>query len=613
MNNEIRVLGKTTPKEIFLISQNKPFIQNEYMVIEDSRHDGNIIGEIIETVDYPMIINEILPQGSFIEFIEKMGYEIHKSVSIAKVKIINDLQYPVTPSSVARKPYYEEVKDLLINSNLPNEGLLLGIIKGTEDVHKSLPNDLKDIVPLWVNKKIVPQNGVPFSIDYNTFREYPGIGLFGGSGSGKTVALRSLCEEIMNVRIPGIVGDPHFEVDFDENNDGISELQMRDYSDRYKIFQVGENIGINFSKLSAYELIDLLEFSQELSEPMKSALVSIYEKGDTLAYLLDKIQKIRTVFENDNKPSKNKEPISQEQFNLYIKHKNDIAGATTLQGLSWRLTGLQKTGIFNNDISQLEKAIKECKLSIIRSTSYKTLKIMMSYVIKKMYKKRRKYAEWEQQLNRKANEKPNYFPMFLIIADEVHNFAPNTSNTTPLKSILREIAQEGRKYGVTGIFATQRPSLLDTTIVAQLNTKFIFRTNIKQDMDTIRVETNLSDENFIRLPDLSSGDCFVSSATLRKTYFVKFRTTRTKSPHQSNPFDELEEYKKQLESNSLDNVLEKMLPIKLDKIMSLHPDINRVYGEVVSIEEIIKTLDTLANRGKIEKQKTPMGDIYKSI
>lgn len=612
MNKQITVLGKTTPKEVFLISQNMPFVQNEYMIIEDKRHN-DIVGEIIETVDYPMIINQILPPGSFIEFIEKMGYEKENPVSIAKVKIINDLQYPVTPLSTARKPNYEEVKDLLINSNLPDDGLLLGVIKGTEDIHKSLPDDLKNIVPLWVNKKIVPQNGVPFSIDHNTFREYPGIGLFGGSGSGKTVGLRSLCEELMNVRIPAIIGDPHFEIDFSEPNDGIAEKQIRDYSGKYEIFQVGENIGINFSKLSVYELIDLLEFSQELSEPMKSALISIYEQGDTLAYLLNKIQKIRTVFENEAKPPKAKEQLTQEQLNLYTKHKNDIAGATTLQGLSWRLTGIQKTGIFNNDILHLEKAIKQCKLAVIRSTSYKTLKIMMSYVVKKLYKKRRRYAEWEQQLNKDGSEKPNYFPMFLVIADEAHNFAPNGSSVTPLKSILREISQEGRKYGVTNVFATQRPSLLDTTIVAQLNTKFIFRTNIKQDMDMIRVETNLSDEDFSRLPDLTSGDCFVSSATLRKTYFVKFRTTRTKSPHQSNPFEELAEYVKELDRTSLDSILERMLPIKSAKIPMIHSDINREYGETVSTEEIIRTLDNMADKGDIIKQRSPMGDIYKSI
>ena len=56
-----------------------------------------------------------------------------------------------------------------------------------------------------------------------------------------------------------------------------------------------------------------------------------------------------------------------------------------------------------------------------------------------------------------------------------------------------------------------------------------------------------------------------------------------------------------------------MLPIKSAKIPMIHSDINREYGETVSTEEIIRTLDNMADKGDIIKQRSPMGDIYKSI
>lgn len=603
---EIYVLGKTTPKEIYIITQDRAFMQSEYMIIEDEKH-GNLVGEIVETNYYPMVVNSILPPGCVIEFVANLGFETIKATAIAKVKILDELQSPVTPSSRVRNPEYDEIKHLLINAQLP-EGMLLGVIKGTDDVQDSLPSDLQDIVPLWVDKKIVPQSGVPFIINHHKLREYPGIGFFGGSGSGKTVALRSYCEEIMEIKAPGLAFDPHFELDFKEPNEGISESQIRDYQDRYEIFQVGENVGINFSELTVTELIDLLEFSKELSEPMKSALESVYEKGDTYTNLFNKIGKLRMAFENESRPQHMKQEIPQDAKMLFEKHKNNIAGASTLQGLSWRLSGLYKTGIFNKDISLVEKAIKNCKLAIIRSPKYKALRMISSYLISKLYKKRRDYQDFDQKLDSK--DRPDYFPMFFIIMDEAHNFAPNGNISTPTKRVLREIAQEARKYGVFEVFATQRPSLLDTTIVAQLNTKFIFRTNIKQDMDMIKVETNLTDEEFKRLPELSSGNCFVASATLRKTYYVKFRTTRTKSPHQADPFEQLKEYRSKIEASSLDNILIKFLPIKSDKINNIHADINREYGSHVAIDEITNTLERMSFKDILSKKKTPFGSIY---
>ena len=118
-----------------------------------------------------------------------------------------------------------------------------------------------------------------------------------------------------------------------------------------------------------------------------------------------------------------------------------------------------------------------------------------------------------------------YFPPFFTIVDEAHNFAPEGRDSTPTKSILRKIGQEARKYGVFEIMSTQRPRNLDNTLLAQLNTKFIFRLTDSNDMQVAKVEGNLTDGEVSRLPDLASGNCFVSSATLNKTYPVRFRTT----------------------------------------------------------------------------------------
>lgn len=609
-NNQIYVLGKTTTREAYVITQGKPFVQSEYLVIVDKLH-GNIIGEVVETNNYPMIVNSILPTGCVIEFIKKLGFDTDEITSIGKVKILEELQYPITPSSVVRKPEFDEVKHLLINTEI-NKGLLLGVVKGTEEVQKSLPDELKDIVPLWVDKKIVPQKEVPFTFNYRKLREYPGMGLFGGSGSGKTVALRSICEELMEVQVPGLVFDLHYELDFKEPNEGLDSSMVRDYSNKYEVFHVGKNLGIRFETLSSSELIDLMEFSAELSPPMRSALEAVYEKGDTLSYLRDKIKKLKIAFDNEAKPKHQRSEISQDAVILYEKYKHEVSGSATLQGLSWRLYDLDKSGIFRGDTALVEKAIRNCKLAVLRSQKETALQMISAYLIKKMYKLRRNYQDFQKSID--ENEaRPDFFPMFFVILDEAHNFASNAPFTTPNKRILRELAQEARKYGVFEAFATQRPHLLDTTILAQLNTKFIFRMNNENDMNAIKVESNLTDQEFSRLPDLVSGNCFVSSATLRKNYFVKFRTSRTKSPHQFDPFDELELYKQKIARTSLSVVLINFLPIKSDKIQNIHADINRAYGSHVTVEEIKSELEKMANSGDVSRKKSALGCMFEAI
>ena len=74
--------------------------------------------------------------------------------------------------------------------------------------------------------------------------------MFGGSGSGKTFGLRVILEEIMMKKIPGIVLDPHYEMDFTEAMPGIPSNFKQDFSRRFELFEVGKDVGILFSRFT---------------------------------------------------------------------------------------------------------------------------------------------------------------------------------------------------------------------------------------------------------------------------------------------------------------------------------------------------------------------------
>ena len=247
--------------------------------------------------------------------------------------------------------------------------------------------------------------------------------------------------------------------------------------------------------------------------------------------------------------------------------------------------------------------------------------MVSSYLIAKLYKKRRQYQD---SITKKNVEDVPFFPMFFIILDEAHNFAPNGSDEkmSPTKRVLKTVAQEARKYGVFEIMCTQRIGLLDSTIVAQMNTKFVFRTTNAQDLNTIKMECNLNNSELDLLPDLPSGFCIATSPTLSKNFHIKFRSTFTKSPHTLDCFKELREYNKknnnqdEAEKRAMEHVLDFVNTIKVVKRSSyptLIRDLSRITNKDVTIEYVLFILEKLYSIEKIAVQRHPMGDIYTAI
>lgn len=86
---------------------------------------------------------------------------------------------------------------------------------------------------------------------------------------------------------------------------------------------------------------------------------------------------------------------------------------------------------------------------------------------------------------------------FLIVYEEAHNYVPN-SPLARFRSVTRSIeriAKEGRKYGVSLMIVSQRPSEISETVFSQCNSFIVMRL------------TNPTDQNYVRrlLPDAIGG------------------------------------------------------------------------------------------------------------
>lgn len=608
----MNVVGNTSQNIIYLARKDKPFLLDEYYLIEDELN-GFPICKIIKSEESGNLLyngfdkNDIYNDLVTLDFInyrtvkDNIESDFNK-VYIATAIIEKEITYPIRALATIKYPTFEQLKPLLFQTEI-DTGLVLGNIRGTDGIHSWLPDKYKNISPMFNGESIVKQTGVPFIFDFVKLKQFPHIGLFGGSGSGKSFALNVIMEEINKKRIPNIILDPHYEVNFNNLRKDVPKSLEYDYSKNSVILYVGKDIGINFTELNVDELCNILQFSGDMSQPMISTLRELHRYSDTFSTLMSRIQKLIQLFDTYERSKDFKKEVTTPDFLFFEKYRGRVTGLSTLVAIQWRLQALLSDGVFLGNIDAVEKALFNRQSIIIRG-SIRHLNIISSYILKKFYKKRRYYID---SFDKGLTTEVEKFPPFMVTIDEAHTFIPKSNINSPTKSILKTIAQEGRKYGIFEILSTQRPILLDDTIIAQLSTKMIFRTTIGEDISLIEKETDLSTDDIKRLPYLTSGNCFISSAILGKTISIRFRTTFTTPKTNKHPFDEIEEFGVK---NDIEESLLKNLPLTTYKLAEIIPKLSKTIGRMVSFEEVEECLEEMTYNKKIKKEESAMGYFY---
>ncbi|MCC7352822.1 MAG: ATP-binding protein [Anaerolineae bacterium] len=134
----------------------------------------------------------------------------------------------------------------------------------------------------------------------------------------------------------------------------------------------------------------------------------------------------------------------------------------------------------------------------------------------------------------------------LFLLEEAHNFAPARAEmAAEQRSITttRQIAQEGRKFGVGLILISQRPSRLDETTLSQCNSYIIMRMVNPADQNYVRrvIETLGEDEARI-LPDLDVGEAILSGQLINFPVLVRMKPPESKGEREErDAFESLEE------------------------------------------------------------------------
>lgn len=604
----MKVLGLTGTSEVYLASNERNFRINEFLLVEDEVK--NYIGEVVEANTFNRFMpfekeNDFVDQ-SVIDSLLALGYDVNNEVVyLAKLRLLEEAMYPIMAGSAVRVPEFDEIKSLIIKSS-PKDGLVLGVIKNTDDLYKNADEELKNIVYTFENGERKNQKDLPYIFNVSEFSQYPHIGVFGGSGSGKSFALRVIIEELMKKRIPTIVLDPHYEMDFKLK----TYDEAADYSNLYQSFLLGKDVGVDFKDLNVGEFKNLLNAAGAMTDAMDTSVDEVFKRGESvdafrlrLSEILEALDRTEDALNMDMQTAElNGDAAEADRIRRlqgYQKTYGRKLNASSLKGISWRFRRLVQDNVFSNSSEALEAALRSGKLISLKGST-RLLEVYSSYILKKFYYKRRAYMDAKLL----GTNDEDYFPPFIIITDEAHNFAPKAFESAS-KPILKEVAQEGRKYGVFLILATQRITLLDDTITAQLNTKFILRTVRESDISTIKEETDISSDDAKRLPYLTTGDAFISEASFGRTIFTRFRFADTKAIDKVNPFLEL---KGETEDKMM-AVFEEIkgsLPISDFNLTREAARLEKTVG-TMSTEEFKDILERLADEGYISKRTNPFG------
>jgi hypothetical protein len=116
-------------------------------------------------------------------------------------------------------------------------------------------------------------------------------------------------------------------------------------------------------------------------------------------------------------------------------------------------------------------------------------------------------------------------PPFQAIIEEAHNFIPSRqegTDETPSLPTIRKVITEGRKFGTGLLLISQRPSRLDETTLAQCNSFLVLRLVNPRDKNFVRsVMENLSEADANVLQTFGPGEGIVSGQAVRFPLLVK--------------------------------------------------------------------------------------------
>jgi DNA helicase HerA-like ATPase len=337
------------------------------------------------------------------------------------------------------------------------------------------------------------------------------------TGGGKTVAARRIIRELMKLRYPLVIFDPHGDyLGLFEKRKLFPSSTIRILFPMIRVRK--DNVGI------IGDLID--KMGRKLTEAQQQFYVYLLndtEFGETesattyIQRLIDRAGAIASLDKNHKPPE-----------------LADIRGMTmnavrrSLEFVKENLTQMER----NNARLRAHQRFKDYEFHEMPDPSDAPDEIIAPGLVSIFY-----LAGYDH-LNQSAivsivlealfshrSTLQGVIPPFQAIIEEAHNFIPSRqegTDETPSLPTIRKVITEGRKFGTGLVLISQRPSRLDETTLAQCNSFLVLRLVNPRDKNFVRsVMENLSEADANVLQTFGPGEGIVSGQAVRFPLLVK--------------------------------------------------------------------------------------------
>ena len=126
----------------------------------------------------------------------------------------------------------------------------------------------------------------------------------------------------------------------------------------------------------------------------------------------------------------------------------------------------------------------------------------------------------------------------VMVLEEAQNYIPEINKkdrTSISRKVFERIAREGRKYGLSLVISSQRPSELSKTVLSQCNSFIIHRLQNPDDQQYIRkLVSSASSEILNQLPILPQQHAVILGDAVRTPVMARINTANPK-PKSENP------------------------------------------------------------------------------
>ena len=156
----------------------------------------------------------------------------------------------------------------------------------------------------------------------------------------------------------------------------------------------------------------------------------------------------------------------------------------------------------------------------VSGVPFEVLSITVSLVSRILFE----YGYYYKRIRMRAGERIQNDVPVLLVYEEAHKYVPNSSTAKyrAARESIERIAKEGRKYGVSLMLASQRPSEISDTIFAQCNNFVAMRlTNPSDQLYVKRLLPDSMGSIVDSLPSLQTGECLLTGEAIVMPCLVK--------------------------------------------------------------------------------------------